>query len=80
MTPSTGIWMFTSMFPYLYTSRTVEHVVLCIKEPELVAAIRTVTRVRTVTHVVTVIFMSRAVTVVLSMCCAKGSNSSYVSA
>lgn len=80
MTPSTGIWMFTSMFPYLYTSRTIEHVVLCIKEPELVAAIWTVTRVRTVTHVVTVILMSRAVTVVLSMCCAKGSNSSYVSA
>lgn len=74
MTPSTGIWMFTSMFPCLYTSRTIEHVVLCIKEPELVAAIRTVT------HVVTVILMSRAVTVVLSMCCAKGSNSSYVSA
>lgn len=80
MTPSTGIWMFTSMFPYLYTSRTIEHVVLCIKEPEFVAAIRTVTRVRTVTYVVTVILMSRAVTVVLSMCCAKGSNSSYVSA
>lgn len=58
MTPSTGIWMFTSMFPYLYTSRTIEHVVLCIKEPEFVAAIRTVTRVRTVTHVVTVILMS----------------------
>lgn len=50
--------MFTSMFPCLYTSRTIEHVVLCIKEPELVAAIRTVTRVRTVTHVVTVILMS----------------------